>query len=179
LVTTNFDQHFTTAATGLFGPGAVDVYRGPALPLGSKFRGIVHLHGDVNRPQEVVLTDADFGAAYLADAWASRFLVDLFRTFTVLFVGYSHDDVVMTYLARALEQRAARFALTAESHPKWGIRGIQEIVCPRGPAGELYQCLYEGIEILATRSQRGALEWKQRAGELASQAPPWGRDGGC
>ena len=44
----------------------------------------------------------DFGRAYLTEGWARRFLVDLFRSFPVLFVGYSHNDIVMTYLARAL-----------------------------------------------------------------------------
>ena len=41
----------------------------------------------------MVLTDADFGRAYLTEGWARRFLVELFRSFTVLFVGYSHNDI--------------------------------------------------------------------------------------
>lgn len=49
----------------------------------------------------MVLTDADFGRAYLTEGWARRFLVEVFRQYTVLFVGYSHSDVVMNYLARA------------------------------------------------------------------------------
>ena len=65
----------------------------------------------------MVLTDADFGRAYLTEGWARRFLVELFRQFTVLFVGYGHNDTVMNYLARALPESdvAKRFALTGES----------------------------------------------------------------
>ena len=40
----------------------------------------------------MVLTDKDFGRAYLTEGWARRFIQDLFLKFTVLFVGYSHND---------------------------------------------------------------------------------------
>ncbi|MGR5939314.1 SIR2 family protein [Bacillus pacificus] len=35
----------------------------------------------------------------MTEGWARRFLVDLFSNYTVLFVGYSHNDPVMKYLA--------------------------------------------------------------------------------
>src|SRR5262249_30102246 len=44
LVTTNFDTHFTTAATELY-PGQVEIFYAPALPLGDDFTGVVYLHG--------------------------------------------------------------------------------------------------------------------------------------
>ncbi|MYG80951.1 MAG: hypothetical protein F4187_03890, partial [Gemmatimonadetes bacterium] len=94
IVTTNFDRLFDTAAQAVF-PGTPELFRAPALPLGRSFNGIVHVHGRLDRPHELVLTDADFGRAYLIDGWARRFLVELFRSFTVMFVGYSHDDTVM------------------------------------------------------------------------------------
>ena len=87
LVTTNFDLHFETAASTLFG-STPEVYRAPALPLGYDFTGIVHVHGALPRARDLVLTDADFGRAYLTEGWGRRFLVDVFREFTVLFVGY-------------------------------------------------------------------------------------------
>jgi NAD-dependent SIR2 family protein deacetylase len=66
LVTTNFDLHFETAARMVFG-STPDVYKAPALPLGYDFNGIVHVHGALPRTQEMVLTDADFGRAYLTE----------------------------------------------------------------------------------------------------------------
>ena len=125
LVTTNFDLHFETAANALFG-AVPDVYRAPALPIGYEFSGIVHVHGALPRAQDLVLTDADFGRAYLTEGWARRFLVDVFRRYTVLFVGYNHNDVVMNYLARALpaDSVAGRFALTDEDG-SWELLGIK------------------------------------------------------
>lgn len=60
LVTTNFDLHFETAASALFGR-VPDIYRAPALPLGYDFSGIVHVHGSLPRARELVLTDTDYG----------------------------------------------------------------------------------------------------------------------
>lgn len=115
LVTTNFDLHFEAAADELWGD-IPDVYKAPALPRGYDFSGIVHVHGALPKAQDLVLTDSDFGRAYLTEGWARQFLVDVFRQYTVLFVGYSHNDVVMNYLARALpaDSIAGRFALTEE-----------------------------------------------------------------
>ena len=103
IVTTNFDPLFEQVAAVLF-HAAPNVFQGPALPLGNRFRGIVHLHGSVYEPDDMVLTHRDFGRAYLTEAngWASRFLVDLFTNDTVLFVGYSHNDTIMTYLTPSL-----------------------------------------------------------------------------
>jgi hypothetical protein len=75
----------------------------------STFRNELNDAVGLTAHQDIVLTDSDFGRAYLTEGWARRFLVDLFRHFTVLFVGYSHSDTVMHYLARALpEQEAGR-----------------------------------------------------------------------
>ena len=65
---------------------------------------------------------------YLTEGWARRFLVDLFRSFTVLFVGYNHNDTVMTYLARALPpgDEHLRFVLTDDADlGRWQLLGIR------------------------------------------------------
>lgn len=133
IVTTNFDTHFTTTSTELYGQN-VDHYFGPAVPLGNDFSGIVYLHSSVTRPhRELVLTDSDFGRAYLTEGWATRFLVALFQTYTVLFVGYSHQDVVMEYLARGLppDSPRLRFALDAVGNElEWERRRIVPITFP-------------------------------------------------
>ncbi len=100
IVTTNFDLLFQRAAEDIWG-SVPEVFRAPALPLGRNFRGIVHVHGALTAHQDIVLTDSDFGRAYLTEGWTRRFLVDLFRHFTVLFVGYSHSDTVR-YLRRII-----------------------------------------------------------------------------
>lgn len=172
LVTTNFDHHFETAAGALF-ESLPDVYRSPALPLGRDFNGIVHLHGSLARPSSMVLTDADFGLAYLTEGWARRFLVEVFRRYTVLFVGYSHADVAMNYLARALpaDSVAGRFALTDEDG-SWDLLGIKSIRFNKGAGADAYKELYDGVQRLADRATRGALDWQTRMAEIGRGAPP-------
>ena len=172
LVTTNFDLHFETAAKALFGVDPA-VYRAPALPLGYDFSGIVHVHGALPRARELVLTDADFGRAYLTAGWARRFLVNLFRLYTVLFVGYSHDDVVMNYLTRALPANgvAGRFALT-DQDGSWELLGITPVRFVKGDGADAFKELYDGVQRLAERSTRGALDWQSSLANLGSRNPP-------
>lgn len=172
LVTTNFDLHFESAAENLFG-SVPEVYRAPALPLGYDFTGIVHVHGALPRAQNLVLTDADFGRAYLTEGWARRFLVDVFRQYTVLFVGYSHNDVVMNYLARALpaDGIVGRFALTDEDG-SWDLLGIKPIRFIHSPGADPYRELYDGVQKLAERATRGALDWQTRLAEIGGREPP-------
>src|ERR1039458_1896969 len=115
LVTTNFDQHFTTVAINRFGATHPEVFCAPALPVGSDFVGIVHLHGSVEKPSSrLVLTDADFGRAYITEGWATQFLQRLFSQYVILFVGYRHHDMLLNYLARGFTSGSSgpgRFAL--------------------------------------------------------------------
>lgn len=174
VVTTNFDLLFEQAAKDEFGV-MPEVFRAPALPLGRSFTGIVHLHGVVSRPEEMVLTDADFGRAYLTEGWARRFLIDLFRHFTVLFVGYSHNDTIVSYLARALpeSETGQRFALTEEddSPQRWQVLGIEPIGYPK-PSKHDYSALYEGVRRLADTVRRSVLDWQREVTELATKPPP-------
>ena len=74
----------------------------------SRWDRLVYLHGLLERePDEVnlnslVLTSGDFGLAYLNERWAARFVAELFRNYTVCFVGYSIDDPVLRYMMDAL-----------------------------------------------------------------------------
>ena len=175
LVTTNFDLLFKEAARGLFA-SPPERFSAPALPLGDDFYGIVHVHGTLDRPKSMVLTDADFGRAYLTEGWARRFLLQLFRSFPVLFVGYSHQDTVMHYLSRALPAGGAwpRFALVKEEETeidRWTRLGIQPVPYPKLP-GDNHNRLYTGIRSLADHATLGILGWQQRIIGLARQPPP-------
>lgn len=172
IVTTNFDLHFETAAKTLFGD-TPNVFQAPALPLGYDFSGIVHVHGALPSARDLVLTDADFGRAYLTEGWARRFLVDAFRQYTVLFVGYRHNDVVMNYLARALpaDSVAGRFALTAEDED-WRLLGITPIRFEKDTGMNPFSKLYDGMKRLAERATRGALDWQSRLAEIGGRSPP-------
>jgi len=108
LVTTNFDLLFEKTQDNL--RLGQDFHSGPVLPIPRNdkivsWRSIVYLHGRLEPPNKdnshLVLTSADFGRAYLTDAWAARFVNRLFSDFTVLFIGYSLNDPVLRYMTDA------------------------------------------------------------------------------
>ena len=168
LVTTNFDSHFTNAARTLFRDKETEVYYAPALPLGDPFQGIVYLHGSVEKsPERLVLTDSDFGRAYLTEGWARRFLQQLFAKYTVLFAGYSHSDIVMEYLARGLPPQTdhpGRFALKIEGDADdvWTYRGIQPVSYPRGSEDDVHAPLGVAVSEWADESRRTPIEHEEK-----------------
>ena len=171
IVTTNFDTLFEQATVTVF-DSKPKVFTAPALPLGRDFYGIVHVHGALDRCDQMVLTDEDFGRAYLTEGWARRFLVELFRSFTVLFIGYSHDDTIMNYLARALPvaETKPRFVLTYEGNSdRWQVLGIKSITYLSSPG---HEPLNEGMHGLANYARRSVLDWQREITELAQKPPP-------
>ena len=172
LVTTNFDLLFEVASEE--NPtNYLDVFTAPALPDGSDFKGIVHIHGSIKQAHDMVLSDSDFGRAYLIKGWARRFLVDLFEKYTVLFIGYSHKDVVMNYLSRALPPGAMpRFVLTDNDKTgKWKTLGITPVVYERSTKDD-HIALKNGIHGLADVISRGILDWKRIITDIATKQPP-------
>ena len=129
IVTTNFDLAFERAAEQL----GIDlpIYVAPSLPLGDRFGGIVHLHGAVGEVDGMVLTSSDYGEAYVSRGWASRFLVDLFKSSVVLFVGYSCSDSLVDYLTRSISSnlngRAFVLNRCSDDDAVWRERGVEPV----------------------------------------------------
>ena len=115
LVTTNFDRLFFEAAIDCQKRAQVSstfqvpsTFQAPFLPIPkNRWNGLVYLHGLLSeKPSEddlnqLVLSSGDFGLAYLTERWAARFVAELFREYTVCFVGYSIDDPVLRYMMDA------------------------------------------------------------------------------
>jgi Domain of unknown function (DUF4020)/SIR2-like domain len=169
IVTTNFDRHLSSAIAAR--EVRVEEYLAPALPMGNDFAGLVYLHGTLGQPpSRLVVTDGDFGRAYLRDAWAARFLERMFAEFSVLFIGYSHGDVVMRYLARALGPDGHRYVLTdAPEARDWTELGLQplgyEVV--DGSHANLGDALDRWAEIAGM----GLLDHRARIASLVSSPP--------
>lgn len=114
LITTNFDDLFERAYKNLYLKKHQQYMPDtcPRLPIpkpNNSWNSIVHLHGwllDKRDPEHknIVLSSADFGRAYLVERWASRFVTELFRYFTVVFIGYQVEDPVMKYLVDAFSE---------------------------------------------------------------------------
>lgn len=164
IVTTNYDRHLSAA---LASQGAdIDEFAAPALPQGDDFSGLVYLHGHVRQePRRLVATDVDFGEAYLTRAWAARFVHELFSSATVVFIGYSHDDVVMNYLAKGMGSKGrTRYAFTQESKEedrlrearKWERLGITPIHYP--VIDGLHRTLTETLEEWAGKASWSVIE---------------------
>ena len=175
LVTTNFDIHFSTAANEL-GLVNLNTFIAPALPLGDNFDGIVYLHGAASSPRSMVLTDVDFGRAYLTYGWASRFLFQLFSTYTVLFVGYSHTDVVMEYLARGLppQCQSKRFAFSQMEGGvgRWKAYGTTELLYQKREGENEHSAITESFCEWVDESQRGLLARSERIRSIVEAPPP-------
>lgn len=129
LVTTNFDNCFENSMEVL--GCEAKVFSSPALPLGKGVNGIVHLHGVFSDLETMILTAEDYGEAYVSNGWVARFLVDLFKTYTVLFVGYSCGDSLVDYLTRSISSEISgrAFVLCKDSDvDDWQMRGVEPIV---------------------------------------------------
>jgi len=138
LVTTNFDLLFEAAGPRLktWTPDNL-----PELQRGN-FDGIVHLHGKLDPAYEksvggnLVLSSAEFGRAYLSEAWATRFIRDATEKYSVVFVGYTADDPPVQYLLEALNRDHGRTrqpmyafqpGLQAEAAALWTHKGVTAI----------------------------------------------------
>ena len=177
IVTTNFDDLFEKAAPRLW-DSVPEVFKAPAFPLGSSCEGIVHLHGWVHDPKKMVLTHKDFGRAYLteSDGWARRFLKDLFSSYVVLFVGYSHQDTIMKYFTPSLppEDSARRFAMVGDVEGKldhWASMGIEPILFHQEHEHD-YAQLSAALAGLAQLMRRGLLDWQRDINRIAGGLPP-------
>lgn len=107
VITTNFDLLFEKAFFNLNPDGVIKKFNAPVFPLGSNIEGIIYLHGNVTDPSSMVLSDSDFGRAYLSESWAKRLLTDAFLNYDFIFIGYSYNDTILKYLTRSLPKNRA------------------------------------------------------------------------
>lgn len=107
LITTNFDRLFEEVLAKR--KTDIPTYKAPLLPVPkNRWNGLVYLHGLLPKVSShsdldcLVVSSGDFGLAYLTERWAARFVTELFRNYTVCFVGYSINDPVLRYMMDAL-----------------------------------------------------------------------------
>lgn len=178
IVTTNFDLLFERTERRL------RRYVPPALPdlvQAQPIDGVVYLHGRLNAAQGAssgyVISSADFGRAYLAEGWASRFVRELRERYTIVLLGYSANDPPMRYLLEGLNsregpERSPIYAFATEgssaSDEAWRDKGVTTIpYAPRDRAhGGLWDTLFAWAEAARDREA-----WQARLVGLAQRPP--------
>ena len=182
IVTTNFDLLFERAAGR-----KLKAHVPPALPdlaNGQPLNGLVYLHGRINSRikrgegrQGFVVSSSDFGRAYLAEGWATRFIRDLLDQYTVILLGYSANDPPVRYLLQGLhtQRRGSRAKLFAfdrgteeEVLPRWRDSGVQAL--PYSGIGDDHSALWDTLSEWAERAD-DPLAWRQRIVDLARKGP--------
>lgn len=189
LITTNFDRLFRICCEGR--DIKPSILAAPYLPVPkrSKWEGIVHIHGELPETcdntlmERIVLSSGDFGLAYLAERWAARFVTELFKNFTVCFIGYSIDDPVVRYLMDALaaeamlgeaESTAYAFAgyddsqSESEADEIWQSKGVVPILY-NSKDGHI--ALHESLKQWASTYRVGATGKKMVIAQHAVNAP--------
>ena len=177
LVTTNFDRLFETSPE-------TKSYCFPDLPdltQPDRFDGVVYLHGRINDTGQAaeepgfILSSAEFGHAYMTDGRAARFIKDLIKDYTLVFLGYSADDPPISYLLEALgrvgDDSSSVYAFHAgsqsEARSVWDARGVEPIPYS---AENHHSALWATLEAWAARA-RDREVWTQETLQLAAQRP--------
>lgn len=176
IVTTNFDRLFEH--TGII--ANPKIYEPPTFPdlrHNRPITGITYLHGRLNDkpggPYEYILSSADFGRAYLAEAWATRFIRMLLEKYTVVLLGYQANDPPVKYLLQGLTSAAILdkgrlFAFDKgepeEIEAKWRDRGVTPISYHDHPE------LWDSLEAWAERAKDPKL-WRSSIIAMAAAHP--------
>jgi hypothetical protein len=194
LVTTNFDTLFEETWYQK-ARNKIDSWAGPALPgvKTARFRGVIHLHGRlVHRKlkipeSELVLTSAEFGEAYLRSGWATRYVYDLARAYTLILVGYGLNDPPMRYLLEVVAADRDRFKdlksvyafvafdLAKDDPKKVGAiwregRCVEPIMYPTTALDD-HRSLYDTLHVWAARAENPTLWIQQQISKLAIKKP--------
>ena len=165
IITTNYDRHLSSC---LLERGDFEEYPSRAFPQWEDFTGIVYLHGSVKESADrLVITDEDFSETYLLAPWtASQFLGRLFSRSTVLFIGYSHSDTLMEYLARGLPAESKRYVLCDNPNDeRWRSYRIE----PIGYGS--HEALPELLREWASQAKMGILDHDQRLRGIVQTVP--------
>lgn len=176
IVTTNFDHLFELGDDA----GSIPAHIPPAFPdltYGSPIYGITYLHGRLVAPDTTqhpyVLSSADFGRAYLSEAWATKFISGLLERYTVVLVGYQAEDPPVKYLLQGLNHdgqfdRTRLYAFDRgepeEIEAKWRDRGVTAI------AYQDHGHLWQTMEAWADRAD-DPRAWRSRVVASAERDP--------
>ena len=176
IVTTNFDRLFDRH------PKVKNKFLPPAFPdiaLDMPIRGVTYMHGRLKKPgkrrHRYILSNSDFGQAYLSEGWATKFVKALLEKYTVVLLGYQAKDPPVRYLLQGLNlgrgDSINLYAFDEGSHKEvednWRGLGVTTIAYKHSMK---HQVLWDTLESWADRAdQPGA--WREKVLGLARLGP--------
>lgn len=179
IVTTNFDHLFEHIP----GLKSVPIYVPPTFPdlrHDAPITGITYLHGRLadakSEIHDYVLSSSDFGRAYLVQGWATSFIRQLLRRYTVVLLGYQAEDPPVKYLLQGLnssqdhnKERLYAFeqGKAEEIETKWRDRGVTPIAYAESSG---HGALWDTLTAWANRSDNPAA-WRASIVDLAVKGP--------
>ena len=178
IVTTNFDRLFDDCNPH------IESWQPPRLPdlsHSDDMNGIVYLHGKATREYDgpegdgFVLSGSDFGRAYLADGWATKFIREILEKYTVVFVGYTADDPPVHYLLEGLNGGGGKLdhvyafqeGKQDVAEARWRHKGVEAISYE---SADGHKALWNTIEAWASRA-RNPDKWHDGVAGMARQGP--------
>jgi SIR2-like protein len=181
IVTTDFDRLFEKAQKRIpthVPPGL------PDLASGEPLEGLVYLHGRMPtqasygiKRLNFVLSSADFGRAYLADGWATRFVRELLQRYVIVLLGYSANDPPVRYLLQGLHARsditpARIYSLDSgtddEVQARWRDRGVRALSYDK--SGDAHPALWNSLRAWADRADNPDT-WRHSIVTMAQTKP--------
>ncbi|TVU79356.1 SIR2 family protein [Vibrio tasmaniensis] len=95
IVTTNWDDQLETIFDNLVN---VVVRKGKSPQVSNKGRNIFKIHGDVGRPESIVVTQSQYFSFQREDTYLNRKIYTLFSEASPIFLGYSLTDPNVSFL---------------------------------------------------------------------------------
>ena len=174
VVTTNFDTLFEQAALTLYGGlqrAGIEDYQ----VKGGYLSGVYHIHGDWDDPARIVIRDSDFARGYINPGEIRQYLLDLFRQFSVLFIGYSLSDTLMRYLSMVIDVSAMpRYVLTDDPDPnRWRMFDMTPIGYAKSPN---HCALMKGVHEFADFREWSSSDWEREIGRIAASGFPTSKE---
>ena len=174
VVTTNYDTLFEQAALTLYGGlqrAGIEDYQ----VKGGYLSGVYHIHGDWDDPPSIVIRDSDFARGYINPGEIRQYLLDLFRQFSVLFIGYSLSDTLMRYLSMVIDVSAMpRYVLTDDPDPdRWRMFDMVPIGYAKSPN---HCALMKGVHEFADFREWSSSDWEHEIGRIAASGFPTSKE---
>ncbi len=143
ICTTNIDMLLEAALTESRVRHVVVTSEDGLSTLNSDGVSLVKIHGDLNHPEKMVLTEDDYDLFVSKNPLLCTFISSLFITKTMLLIGYSLDDADMRQLLRIVQSRLGKMS--------------RPVYCIQVDASNEVVAKFErrGVNVINLRSARG------------------------